>query len=848
VVALVGSVAEPTARRRVGLLITAGLFLTWMGDTTYQVLEWLHLEGDVTVADVPWLACYVAFALGLHGLLGGRRARRGDVDALIDMALAAVAAGLILWETVLRSLVGDSSVSAGVRAVWAAYPLMDFLLLVLLVRAMADRRSRGTLGLTLLAGISLWLVSDFAFLVSGGGTWIGAMDIGWILGSAFLAAATLRPTVPAPEAPSGPEHVRGWRLLLGLTPLLIPTVLDLLSHEHGLPSTPGLLAAAMLVLVLLAAVRGLRLLRSVEDAHHLIEAREHYFRALALNSSDAVLVLDETGTYIKDLHNLGSLAGTFRPPPASSGQFQLAEAADAVDPSACEELFDRAIATPGLAVGAPLAFRRPDGSSRWVAARMVNLLHDPHVGGVVINLHDVTTEMEAAAELEWLALHDPLTNVANRALLWERLEHALLRTEGAAVRPAVLFLDLDNFKTINDSLGHEVGDEVLVEVARRLKAVARPGDTVSRLGGDEFAVLIEENHPRMDQAATTAERLQQALSAPMAVGTHRFVVSASIGMACAGSGASASSLLRDADVAMYRAKSAGRACSMAFEPSMGSDAAERLELEADLTLALALEQFEIAYQPVIELATDQIVGFEALLRWNHPERGVVMPDRFIPITEESGSIVPIGRWVLGTACQQVAAWNRDLAHEDQLTLAVNLSARQLACGEIVDHVREALAASGLPASSLVLEMTETALISDTEVAAARLGELRGLGVKLAIDDFGTGFSSLSYLRQFPIDILKIDRSFTETIEDPTQLPAIVRGLLDLGQTLGLDIVAEGVEHDLQRDRLRDEQCRFGQGFFFDRPLTPADAHRRLTDAHPHLASSGALVDGSGVSR
>jgi diguanylate cyclase (GGDEF)-like protein len=533
---------------------------------------------------------------------------------------------------------------------------------------------------------------------------------------------------------------------------------------------------------------------------------------------------------VKDLYNLDTLAGTLHGLPGTTARFRLNDIAQPVDPHACRALFDRALEEPGLAVGAPLGFVDVHGAERWIAVRMANLLHDPHVEGVVINLHDVTEHRRALDDLEHLALHDALTGLANRTLFGDRIEQALLRSTSTLASPAVLFLDLDRFKTVNDSLGHDIGDQVLIEVARRLQSAVRPSDTVSRLGGDEFAVLIEENHYGTDEAETTADRLQQAMSAPFAVGVRQLVLSTSIGVAVADHGADPSSLLRDADIAMYRAKAAGRGQSVTFDTAMGTEAADRLTLEADLGQALSRDQFEVVYQPVIELQTERLVGFEALLRWNHPTRGAVMPDQFIPIAEETGAIVAIGRWVLDTACQQLAEWRRSLDADAPLTVAVNVSARQLASRDLIDHVTCALETSGLEPSSLVLEMTETALISDTEVASLSLRGLRELGVRLAIDDFGTGYSSLSYLRQFPIDILKIDRSFTETIQNDRALPSIMRGLLDLGRTLGLDIVAEGIELDVQREWLKKEHCKFGQGFLFAQPLTAADATNRIERA------------------
>jgi len=394
---------------------------------------------------------------------------------------------------------------------------------------------------------------------------------------------------------------------------------------------------------------------------------------------------------------------------------------------------------------------------------------------------------------------------------------------------------VDGFRSVNDRFGHDAGDEVLREIARRLRDTVRSGDTVGRLGGDEFAVLIEDNHAYADEARTTAERILQALSIPVELHGQLFVASASIGVAVGDATAGADDLLRNADIAMHRAKAAGRARVVVYDPDMGTAAGEALRLEADLAAAVDEEQFVVMYQPVVELARGHIVGFEALVRWRHPDLGLLGPDRFIPLAEETGLIVPLGRWVLGTACDAAVRWRDRGPDGVPLTMAVNLSARQLASDGIVADVRTALDRAGLDAGCLVLEMTETSLVADPTEAARRLRRLHDLGVRLAVDDFGTGYSSLSYLRQFPVDILKIDRSFVETITDRDAVPPIVRGLIDLGRTLDLEIVAEGIEREEQREGLRHRGCDLGQGYLFARPLPEPEVEELLRSGVPGRA-------------
>jgi diguanylate cyclase (GGDEF)-like protein len=431
------------------------------------------------------------------------------------------------------------------------------------------------------------------------------------------------------------------------------------------------------------------------------------------------------------------------------------------------------------------------------------------------------------AELRHQALHDPLTGLPNRALILERVEQMLARGRREQIPVAALFLDLDNFKDINDSLGHAAGDQLLVAVAARLSAALRDSDTVGRLGGDEFVVLVEGGSLAFG-ADVVAERLLDALAEPFALGQPTaapLTVGASIGIAL-GDRPTAGELLRDADIALYQAKAAGKHCHMVFVHEMQAAVHDRLELETDLRSALAADEFFLVYQPIFNLREMTVSGVEALLRWNHPTRGVVQPDLFIPLLEETGLIVSIGRWVLETACQQAADWEQQGYH---IAVSVNVSARQLESDQLIDDVSAALADSGLDAASLTVEVTETTLMRDADATALRLGTLKTLGVRIAIDDFGTGYSSLAYLRQFPVDSLKIDRSFIAGIADSAESAALMHTLVQLGKTLGLETLAEGIEETDQLGHLQSEQCDSGQGFLFARPM-PVDDVTRFLDS------------------
>lgn len=443
------------------------------------------------------------------------------------------------------------------------------------------------------------------------------------------------------------------------------------------------------------------------------------------------------------------------------------------------------------------------------------------------NYRDITTRRRLEDELRHQAFHDSLTGLANRALFSDRLEHALSRTRRSRRRLAVLFLDLDDFKTINDSLGHGEGDLLLIEVAGRLREAIRSGDTIARMGGDEFAVLVEDP-PDAGTPMELAERLLATLQAPFDLSGKELFVHASVGVAVSTSPKETpEDLLRKADASMYMAKSRGKNRIEVFEPSMHAAALERLALKGDLERALERSEFEVLYQPIVNLVTSDLVGVEALVRWHHPERGLVMPNEFIAVAEETGLIIPLGAWVLEQACRQARLWEVDRP-DQPLTMNVNVSGRQVAENGFVAGVGELLEASGLEPSRLVLEFTEGVLMRDTDATTSTLKTLKELGVRLAIDDFGTGFSSLNYLRLFPIDVLKIDGSFVASMSAGPDQRAVVRAILRLGETLHLSTIAEGIEDAGQLADLRALGAIFGQGYLFARPLAAKEISVLLT--------------------
>jgi diguanylate cyclase (GGDEF)-like protein len=447
------------------------------------------------------------------------------------------------------------------------------------------------------------------------------------------------------------------------------------------------------------------------------------------------------------------------------------------------------------------------------------------VGGVVVNYRDITERNALEEQLRHQAFHDNLTGLANRSLFRDRLDHALARASRGIRPTAVLYLDLDEFKAVNDRLGHAEGDRLLVAVGERLRSATRAGDTIARLGGDEFAIIVEDTDAA--EAGQSAARILEVLAKPFPLGERQVAARASIGIAIQSvDGADADELLRRADIAMYAAKARGGDCHVFYEPQLFDATVGRMELKADLQGALERGELHVEYQLIVELESGAITGSEALMRWDHPQRGAVPPIEFIPLAEENGLILGLGRWILESACRQTKAWQAEMGTD--LTVSVNVSGRQMADADFVADVGRALAVTGLDPRCLTLEITESVLIQDVAATVAAFQALKVLGIRLAIDDFGTGYSSLSYLRQFPIDILKVDRSFVAGLDGSSDSAALVRSILNLSSTLRLDTVAEGIETSVQRRALQGLGAQRGQGYLFARPMRPEDLRGYLT--------------------
>ena len=557
-------------------------------------------------------------------------------------------------------------------------------------------------------------------------------------------------------------------------------------------------------------------LESVATAEGLHERQSaERFRSLVQNSTDVIFLLARDLTI---RYHTPSVERVLRYQKEELVGRRLTELLDGDDAERVRGFFTDVCELPDRPMPLDLPLRRGDGSGVRLESIFNNLLDHENVAGVVVTARDVTERRALEEQLAQQAFHDDLTGLANRALFSDRIAHALARGARHPSLLAVLFVDLDDFTTVNDSLGHAAGDQLLVAAGKRIQSSIRPEDTCARLGGDEFAVMIEDiSEP--EGAVTVARRILARMAAPLLIGGSEVTVQGSVGIVLGAGEQTPSELMRSAELAMHRAKTEGKGRYALYEPSMHERVLERLALKADLQRAAVSEEFEVHYQPIVVLHTGEVVGVEALVRWRHPVRGLLLPSEFIPLAEETGMILPLGSHVLHEACVQVARWRRRGAAT--LGVNVNISARQLASRELSHEVSSALEASGLDPSALVIEITEGTLL-ESHAAVGRLQELKKLGVRIAIDDFGTGYSSLNYLRRFPVDYLKLARPFVEELGSSPDQEPLVAAILRLGTALGLETVAEGIERESQLDRLRGLNCRFGQGFLYSRPLPPAE--------------------------
>lgn len=634
------------------------------------------------------------------------------------------------------------------------------------------------------------------------------------------------------------------RLWLSAAMLLALVAVWAIVVTVGLTPNSQIQAAWQNETVIMAAVVSALILLATGVAVRGIRRADARLRALVDRSLDLITVVDEEGRVLYQSPAIARVLGYDSSVQEGTPVVALLEPADA--PRMLASL-RRATEEPEVSRPIECRWRHADGSHRWLETVCNNLLGDHHVRGIVLDSRDVTERRQLSDQLRRRAFHDPLTGLVNRARLEERLQQLLGRTQGTV---ALLFIDLDNFKMVNDSLGHGAGDRFLTEIAHRLGSCVRIGDTVARIGGDEFAVVLAGLDASL-RAPRIAERILDALKPPIELEERDITPGASIGIAIGQTDQEVNELLRAADLALYDAKRQGKGQSQLYRPSLHTAAMQRLELESDLRGALDREELTLYYQPLYRLTDGELAGYEALVRWQHPRHGLLLPDMFIELAEQTGLIVPLTRWALQTACNQAAAWQKQAARS--LEVGVNLSFINLQDEGILDDVAEALEISELHPAELVLEITESTLMHDHKRSSRILHRLKRLGVRLSLDDFGTGYSSLSRLSALPFDAIKIPRPFIAHIANNDLEFALTQGIVDLGHRLNLNVVAEGIETQPQLASVRAIGCELGQGFHLASPAashsTNPEEDRSISVSlvHEPVAAAGAfrLVEGAG---
>jgi diguanylate cyclase (GGDEF)-like protein/PAS domain S-box-containing protein len=815
--------AEATRRMERGTSRTAWRCLStavalYLVGTTIGVNSWLHGRDPFPgAADVFYLAFYPFFFAAVALMIRAAAVRVRWTQFLIDAVILVAGFGAFFWFLIIRPAASSTEVDVLKYALSQTYIALNCVLVLtlgILLLAGADNTSGRRVSLLLSVGFATMLLGDVAWSVAKiTGHYLSGdlQDVLYVACYVPLAAAG-REQIRLVTAGPGSSVSRSFEQALPYAAMLAAfLVLVTLTHgDIGNPTTVMTIvvfALALLVMVRQALVLREDALTRERRAARLVEDR---YASLIANASDVIMIVAVDGS-LRFASPASERTLGLRPDDVAGKN--LLHLWTGVDAERLRAFLGDVAAASGEAVG-PVEMCIERGRNRY-ALEIVgsNLTADPAVQGLALNFRDITERKALEEQLRQLAFHDSLTLLANRSLFRDRVQHSLTLAQRARHQVAVMFLDLDNFKNVNDSLGHDAGDRLLQAVAQRLVKSTRSSDTVARLGGDEFAILVE-GFTAAGEVEGLADSLIEALDRPFTLSATEVHVSASIGVAFSTFETAAESLLSKADIAMYHAKAAGKNRFVAFQPPMQEILQERMRLEADIARAVANEEFVVEYQPIVDLGTRSLLGVEALLRWRHPDLGTLMPRRFIQIAEECGQIVKLGRWVLSRACREVHAWRSSVAGGAELRVAVNISGRHLQHGDMVQDVALALEESGLEPGNLVIELTESTIMHNTEANLARLKQLKALGVRLAIDDFGTGYSSLSYLHRFPIDILKIDRSFVSRLTNTYNGPELARAVITLGETLGLDTVAEGIELEPQVEALLALGCVAGQGFLF----------------------------------
>ncbi len=805
--------------RRAWISMACALGLYFLGECI-GFTSWLYdIDPFPGPADFFYAGFYLALPTAAMFLIRAAAVRVPWIQLSMDATIFAVGFGAFFWFLVLHPAAQQHEASVLKQVLSQTYLTLDCVLLLML-------------GVLLLTGsgnlggqrVPLLLLTGFATMFAGDIVWSLAKMRGYYLPGdtadviyvvcyvPLAAAARVQLKWMAAPPPATSQNADALARALPYGAMLAAFLMLVYLGGGDVSGPANMMTMIVFALTLLLMVRQSVVLRGDALVRERRAARmvEDRYASLIANASDVIMIVGADGVL-----RFASPASerTLGLKPSEITGRSLPDLWVGEDAEKLRAFLAEVAATPSGTVG-PVELRVERGAKRYVVESVgSNLTQDPAVRGLALNFRDISERKALEEQLRQLAFHDPLTLLANRNLFRDRVQHALMIAQRGHNCLAVMFLDLDNFKNINDSLGHDAGDRLLQAVAHRILQTTRSSDTVARLGGDEFAVLME-GVERSSEVGRVADALVAALNMPFQLDGREVRVGASLGVAISASEAGAEALLSNADIAMYHAKAAGKNRHVTFQPQMQAMLHERLRLEADISRALANQEFFLEYQPIVDLGTRSLLGVEALVRWRHPEAGVLMPGRFIQVVEECGQIVKLGRWVLRQACRDLCAWRRSIAGGAGLRLAVNISGRHLQHGELVHDVAQALAESGLEPGNLVIELTESTIMYNTDANLERFHSLKALGVRLAIDDFGTGYSSLSYLHRFPIDILKIDRSFVSNLTNSDNGPELARAVITLGETLGLETVAEGIELEPQVAALLALGCVAGQGFLF----------------------------------
>ena len=841
--ALILAAARRSGTRRATIawtMIGVSMVVYGIGDGLYAWFEIaLNSVPFPSLADVFYTAHYpivVAAVLSFPTLATTGHERR---RLAIDSAIVVIGGGMVIWQSVFRPALQSLDDDVIKSVLTMGYPAGDIVLLFG-VAAIALRRPAGIDGRALLAlvgGLLLVLLADIGYSqqsLSGGGSpqhWTDVLYMASTVGIAAAGFFQLRSRNDATRAemsgiPRPLLYLPYLALAAGYGTLLVSAAGSVSGTLQEL-----LLAASVLTLIVLIRQELVLHDNSLLLADQARSDSEGRLRRIAGHSSDAVTLVDPSGLVADATDAVKRVLGVDSASLIGRSIVGLAHADDAARLAAL--IADSAARRPTVD---SLEWRLWDSDGVWRQVETVaaNLIDDPSIGYIVLTTRDVRERKVLEQRLKQVALHDMLTGLANRALFLDRVDRALIAGAPEGMGTVVVILNLNGFKRSNDSIGHTAGDRLLQEVARRLEATGRTGDTCARLGGDEFAILLG-GPATASEGRAAAERIIATFHEPFEIPHADLRLAARIGIAVSAAGdGRASALVRNAGVAMSRARDEGRDGIVIFEAEMQQAVEGLFELEADLRRAVERNELVLQYQPIFDLSTGELVSAEALVRWDHPTRGRLAPNVFIPLAEETNLIDEVGTWVLRTACAEVARWAR-LSKGRVPRVAVNLSPHQLADPHLPWTIQAAIAQAGAVPAWLSLEVTESLLMENTGPVVERLHAIRSLGVSIAIDDFGTGYSSLAYLHQFPISHIKIDRSFVTPLEDPAHDSGIVRAIVEIGRSLGMSTIAEGIETEAQLARLRALGCDLGQGFLLGRPLDSAAIRALL--AHPSPMSS-----------